>query len=54
MGFYEVNELQINELTPENLKKKKVLIWEKAIEYAYKQDVNLWKRTRNFVRYAIT
>ena len=53
MGFYEVNELQINELMPENLKKKEVLIWEEALEYAYKQDVNLWKRTRNFVRYAI-
>ena len=37
----------------ENLDNQEALIWEEALEYAYKQDVNLWKKTRNFVNYAI-
>lgn len=36
-----------------NLDKQEALIWKEALEYAYKQDVNLWKKTRNFVKYAI-
>src|SRR5690606_37729991 len=37
----------------ENLDKQEALIWKEALEYAYKQDVNLWKKTRNFVKYTI-
>ncbi len=36
-----------------NLDNQEALIWKEALDYAYKQDVNLWKKTRNFVNYAI-